>query len=77
MTTLNDIKSQLYVDPNRRFEFIQAIAKTGIVADFDWHYGGHDLTQNCEALPGCIPKPFRLNASRHTVLFGPRASVTL
>lgn len=48
----------------------------GIVADFDWHYGGHDLTQNCEALPGCIPKPFRLNASRHTVLFGPRASVT-
>lgn len=48
----------------------------GLVADFDWHYGGHDLAQNCEALPRCIPKPFRLNGSRHTVLFGPRASVT-
>jgi len=48
----------------------------GVVADFDWHYGGRDLTQGCEAVPGCVPKPFRLNASRHTVLFGPRASIT-
>jgi PAS domain S-box-containing protein len=35
MTTLNDIKSQLYVDPNRRFEFIQGIAKTGVISDFE------------------------------------------
>jgi len=48
----------------------------GVVADFDWHYGGSALTQACEAQPGCVPKPFRLNASRHTVLFGPRASIT-
>jgi hypothetical protein len=49
----------------------------GLVADFDWHYGGHDVTSNCQALPNCQPKTFRLNGSRHTVLFGPRASVSI
>jgi len=46
----------------------------GVVADFDWHYGGNDLF-GCVA-PACMPRKFRLNASRHTVLFGPRASVS-
>lgn len=42
------------------------------VADFDWHYGGNNLF-GCVGVP-CMPKSFRLNASRHEVLFGPRAS---
>ena len=45
------------------------------VADFDWHYGGNDLF-GC-VTPGCVPKKFRLNGSRHAVLFGPRASVSI
>jgi len=47
----------------------------GGVADFDWHYGGTDLF-GCVTV-GCIPRKFRLSGSRHTVLFGPRASITL
>jgi len=46
----------------------------GLVADFDWHYGGHDLF-GCTGV-GCAPKKFTLNASRHSVLFGPRASMS-
>jgi opacity protein-like surface antigen len=46
----------------------------GVVADFDWHYGGNDLF-GC-VTPACMPAKFRLNASRHAVLFGPRASVS-
>lgn len=46
----------------------------GAVADFDWHYGGHDLF-GCTGV-GCTPKKFTLNASRHSVLFGPRASMS-
>ena len=42
----------------------------GVVADFDWHYGGH-------ALFGCTGQGCRLNASRHAVLFGPRASMSI
>ena len=48
----------------------------GVVADFDWHYGGTDLF-GCRAADVCVPKNFRLNASRHTVVFGPRASVSV
>lgn len=44
----------------------------GAVADLDWHYGGHNTT-NC-VLGGSCQK-FRLNASRDTLLFGPRASM--
>ena len=47
----------------------------GVVADFDWHYGGHDFF-DCIG-PACTPKNFRLNASRHEVLFGPRASISI
>ena len=47
----------------------------GAVIDFDWHYGGHDFPP-CVG-PSCPPKGFRLNASRHTVWFGPRASVSM
>ena len=42
----------------------------GVVADFDWHYGGHDLF-------GCTGSGCRLNASRLGVLFGPRASMSI
>lgn len=47
----------------------------GAVADFDWHYGGSDVF-GCIGLP-CSAKKFRVNASRHTVLFGPRASISI
>jgi PAS domain S-box-containing protein len=35
MKNVTDIKHQLYIDPNRRDEFIQAIAASGAVADFE------------------------------------------
>jgi len=47
----------------------------GVVADFDWHYGGRDL-RGCVGTP-CLPRTFRVNGSRHTVLFGPRASISV
>jgi hypothetical protein len=46
----------------------------GAVADFDWHYGGADT--GCIGI-GCTPAKFRLNGSRHSVLFGPRVSSNL
>ncbi len=45
----------------------------GVVADLDWHYGGHDTT-SCPQGGACTK--FRLNASRDTLMFGPRASMT-
>lgn len=45
----------------------------GVVADLDWHYGGRRTT-GCVLFGGC--NTFRLNASRDTLLFGPRASLT-
>jgi hypothetical protein len=42
----------------------------GAVADLDWHYGGRATT----CVLGTCPI-FRLNASRDTLLFGPRASL--
>jgi hypothetical protein len=48
----------------------------GVVADFDWHYGSRDVSQ-C-VVPGCTSTtPFRLNASRHELMFGARASVSI
>jgi len=44
----------------------------GVVADLDWHYGGHNTT-SCPVGKACTN--FRLNASRDTLLFGPRASM--
>jgi opacity protein-like surface antigen len=44
----------------------------GAVADLDWHYGGHE-TQICQSVGPC--NTFRVNASRDSLLFGPRASV--
>ena len=45
----------------------------GGVADLDWHYGGASVT--CSAVgPNCPSLRFRLNGSRHSLLFGPRAS---
>jgi Outer membrane protein beta-barrel domain len=45
----------------------------GVVGDLDWHYGGHNTT-TCAINGPCTT--FRLNASRDTLLFGPRASIT-
>jgi hypothetical protein len=45
----------------------------GVVADLDWHYGGHN-TFSCGI--GGVCHKFRLNASRDTLMFGPRASIT-
>jgi hypothetical protein len=47
----------------------------GAVVDFDWHYGGRDFTGCAGA--SCIAGTFRVNASRHTVLLGPRVSLSL
>ena len=47
----------------------------GVVADFDWHYGGRDFIV-CSGNPPCSAKSIRFNASRHALLFGPRASVS-
>jgi opacity protein-like surface antigen len=46
----------------------------GVVADFDWHYGGHGFT-TCAPAP-CTPRLVTVNASRHNLLFGPRASMS-
>lgn len=49
----------------------------GVVADFDWHYGSRSVTPGC-APPACASRaPFHLNASRHDLMFGPRASVSV
>ena len=48
----------------------------GAVVDFDWHYGGRDFTI-CLGTSPCSAKRIRFNASRHAVLFGPRASVSI
>jgi hypothetical protein len=47
----------------------------GLVADLDWHYGGTDFV-GCTRTP-CTPQVFGANASRHNILFGPRASASL
>jgi hypothetical protein len=44
----------------------------GAVADLDWHYGGHDA-RICQPPAPC--STVRVNASRDTLLFGPRASI--
>jgi len=49
----------------------------GVVADLDWHYGGRNFTQPCGVVPPCASNTFRVNASRHVVLFGPRASASI
>lgn len=46
----------------------------GAVADLDWHYGGRE-TSSCTFFNNC--KVFRLNSSRDTLLFGPRASMVI
>jgi hypothetical protein len=46
----------------------------GAVVDFDWHYGGRDTT-GCAASGAC--RTIRVNASRHVLLLGPRASLRL
>jgi hypothetical protein len=43
----------------------------GVVADLDWHYGGHDNTACAHAGP-C--QTLRVDASRDTLAFGPRGS---
>jgi len=49
----------------------------GVVVDFDWHYGSRSVTPVC-VTPGCTNRPpFDLNASRHELMFGPRASVSV
>ena len=45
----------------------------GAVADLDWHYGGATVTCNAVG-PNCPSLRFRLNGSRESLLFGPRAS---
>lgn len=47
----------------------------GVVGELDWHYGGHLLT-NCIGT-GCTAALVNVNASRHDVLFGPRASISV
>jgi hypothetical protein len=46
----------------------------GAVVDFDWHYGGRETI---ECTPSAPCKTFRVNASRHVVLLGPRLSLSV
>jgi len=49
----------------------------GVVLDFDWHYGSRGVRPACVP-PACTTPPsFHLNASRHDLMFGPRASVSI
>ena len=54
----------------------KAFAFIGIVADFSAHYGSHDFTINCEAIPTprCVPLTGNAHANLHSYLFGPRVS---
>jgi len=51
----------------------------GIVADFSGHYGSHESTIECEAIPTppCTPIVANVHANLHTYMFGPRASVSV
>jgi len=49
----------------------------GVVADLDWHYGSRTLTPACTGT-GCTKvSPYQISASRHELMFGPRASVSM
>lgn len=49
----------------------------GLVADLDWHYGSRSVRSGCVP-PACTGvAPFHLNASRHELMFGPQASVSV
>ena len=51
----------------------------GIVADFTGHYGSHDFTINCEAIPTppCVPITGNAHANMHSYVFGPRVSFSI
>jgi hypothetical protein len=51
----------------------------GIVADFTGHYGSHDFTINCEAIPTppCVPVTGNAHANMHSYVFGPRLSFSI
>lgn len=49
----------------------------GAVADFGGAYGTEQVTLGCEAIVPCPPPPFRATAHVHSVLFGPRLSVSI
>jgi opacity protein-like surface antigen len=47
----------------------------GVVAELGWHYGGNNVFL-CSG-SACTGPHFRLNGTQETVLFGPRASVSI
>ena len=51
----------------------------GIVADFSGHYGSHEFTAGCEAIPTppCVPTGANAHVNLHSYLFGPRVSVSI
>jgi len=51
----------------------------GIVADFSGHYGSHNFTIGCEAIPTppCVPTSGNAHANLHSYLFGPRVSFSV
>jgi opacity protein-like surface antigen len=51
----------------------------GIVADFSGHYGSHESTITCEAIPTppCTPLVVNVHANLHAYMFGPRASLSV
>ncbi len=49
----------------------------GIVADISGHYGTWDFTQDCGLIVGCTPTQGRLSASVHSIVFGPRLSLSI
>ncbi len=49
----------------------------GIVADISGHYGTWSFTQGCGLVVGCTPTQGRVSASIHSIVFGPRLSVSV
>lgn len=55
----------------------------GFVGDFDWHYGGRDFvscipsSSPSSSSSSCTSQRFHVNSSRHVLLFGPRASISV
>lgn len=49
----------------------------GALADFGGSYGTEQITLGCEAIITCPRPPFNASAHVHSVLFGPRVSVSI
>lgn len=49
----------------------------GAVADFGGSYGTQQITLGCEVIIPCPPPPFNAGVHVHSILFGPRLSISV